>query len=844
VIVEAIAAEDIGKLPDTSIAESLARLPGLTTQRINSRAQGIVIRGLTGDFSTALLNGRQQVSTSGDRSVEFDQYPAELLTGVTVYKTSTASLIGQGLAGTINMQTIRPLALDDRLIAVNAFYQKVDLGKLNPDSNDTGYRYTLNYADQFADDTLGIAIGYSYTDQAGQGEQFEAWGYPTTGDGEFVIGGMKPFIRSSQFERASILGVVEYRPSENFHVTADLFVSDFKETQLLRGVEVPLLWSASQLQPGYTIDNGLVTQGVYNNVFMVMRNDEVWRNADVMNIGVNMRFGDGEGWVYEIDLSRSYMERDDNVLETYSGFGSNLVGTPDSVAFEMTGIGIQLTPSLDYTDASQIRLASPQGWGGNRVPGGQVGFFKGPRAEDELLQYMAKAYKDFDGGMLSKLEFGVAYTDREKFEIDVAPGGFEGWFLALPGGATSAPLPPSVGITDLSFIGMTGGQYSYNARALWESGYYETVVNDDVNLLANNYDVAEKITTIYAMADFQREIGGRILAGNVGVQAVHSKQTSEGLAANGTGVVPVSGDHSYWDIVPSLNLNFNLTENQVIRFSIARQLARQEMVDFRSNSTYGFNEQLALSTDPQNSPWSGGGGNPELEPWRSNSIDLTYERYFADGAGYFAVNLFYKDLVSYTYNENTLTDFTGFDTNSDVEPLIFEGFRNIPVNGDGGKLQGLEATLSIPGEKLLEALTGFGLIVSASFTDSSIEPSPGNTQPIPGLSEQVINATLYYERAGFSARVSQRYRSDYRGDISTFGPRGENFRTLASETVIDAQIGYSFQEGSPLEGLSITLQGSNLTDEPLFGFDNEDERLVRNYQEWGAEYQLGVSYKF
>jgi len=208
VIVEAIVAEDIGKLPDTSIAESLARLPGLTTQRINSRAQGIVIRGLTGDFSTALLNGRQQVSTSGDRSVEFDQYPAELLNGVTVYKTSTASLIGQGLAGTINMQTIRPLALDKRLLAANFFYQMVDLGKLNPDSDDTGYRYSLNYADQFLDNTLGIAFGYSNVSQAGQGEQYEAWGYPTTGDGDFVIGGMKPFIRASKLERSSYMGVV------------------------------------------------------------------------------------------------------------------------------------------------------------------------------------------------------------------------------------------------------------------------------------------------------------------------------------------------------------------------------------------------------------------------------------------------------------------------------------------------------------------------------------------------------------------------------------------------------------------------------------------------------------
>ena len=116
-ISEVVAAEDIGKLPDVSIAESLTRLPGLTTQRLNGRAQAIVIRGLNGDFSTALLNGREQVSAGAGRSVEFDQYPAELLSGVQVYKSTDASLVGQGLAGTVDMQTVRPLAHGRRTVA-------------------------------------------------------------------------------------------------------------------------------------------------------------------------------------------------------------------------------------------------------------------------------------------------------------------------------------------------------------------------------------------------------------------------------------------------------------------------------------------------------------------------------------------------------------------------------------------------------------------------------------------------------------------------------------------------------------------------------------------------------
>src|SRR3954470_18673653 len=97
-IVEAISAEDIGKLPDVSIAESIARLPGLAAQRVGGRAQVISVRGLSPDFSTTLLNGREQVSTGDNRSVEFDQYPSELISGVTVYKSTDAGLVGQGLS--------------------------------------------------------------------------------------------------------------------------------------------------------------------------------------------------------------------------------------------------------------------------------------------------------------------------------------------------------------------------------------------------------------------------------------------------------------------------------------------------------------------------------------------------------------------------------------------------------------------------------------------------------------------------------------------------------------------------------------------------------------------------
>ena len=163
-IVEAISAEDIGKLPDTSIAESISRLPGLTSQRAEGRASAISLRGTDPGFTTALLNGREQVSTGDNRSVEFDQYPSELLSSVVVYKTPDSQLAAQGLAGTIDLRTIRPLDYGGDAIALNLRGEQNSNDNLGADSDDRGYRASFSFIDQFMDGRFGIAFGYAHLD--------------------------------------------------------------------------------------------------------------------------------------------------------------------------------------------------------------------------------------------------------------------------------------------------------------------------------------------------------------------------------------------------------------------------------------------------------------------------------------------------------------------------------------------------------------------------------------------------------------------------------------------------------------------------------------------------------
>ena len=230
-IVESVSAEDIGKLPDSSIGESIARLPGLTSQRLNGRANVIAIRGFGPDFSQTLLNGREQTTTSDNRSVELDQYPSEIVNQVVVYKSPTASLVGQGLVGTVDIRTVRPLETSKQVLAIGARGSYADLGKLNAGSNDLGYRVNAAFVDQFADDTIGLSLAASYVNEPYQLQEFNAWGYAGAGTdaSPSVIGGSKSFVTSTELKRFGVNGTLQYQAAPTIIVTLDGFYSNFND---------------------------------------------------------------------------------------------------------------------------------------------------------------------------------------------------------------------------------------------------------------------------------------------------------------------------------------------------------------------------------------------------------------------------------------------------------------------------------------------------------------------------------------------------------------------------------------------------------------------------------------
>ena len=891
-IVEALSAEDIGKLPDTSIAESIARLPGLAGERRNGRTSGISVRGFNENYVGTTLNGRELLGMGDNRGVEFDLYPTEIVSNILVYKTPEAGLMTQGIGGTVDIQTVSPLSAQ-KTVTINGTYEANQEEAGNPDFDNEGHRLSFNYVDQFADDTLGVALVIADMESPRQEQYFRGWGYADANpdnaaegvevpEGTVILGGHDSFTRSAMLERTSVAGVIEYAPTDNLKVQFDALYIDFEENDARRGVEEG---GAEWGTGAYTItgvEDGLVTSGYYDGFLSVIRNDSRQQKSELTTFGLNVEYIINDDWTATLDVSSGEVDKRITDVESYSGVGrAGIDGrplTPRSWSMTSSGAVYSDHPTLDsvdLADPSSIYLAGPQAWGGSLAPveafqgvegfgpdTAQDGFVNEP-VFNETLDAVRLDLKGFvEWGIFSQLTAGVNYQTREKSKDN------NGFFLTAPSWPNQELVPNPIGTADLSHIGIDG-VLAYDGLGLYRSGYYTLT---DAELFENGrrgdtYTIEEDILTAYAKLDIDTEIGDVLVFGNIGLQVVSVDQTGSGFNTTTgptgfTSAVAVSDSDSYTDVLPTLNLSFEIAENQFIRTALGKVISRPRMDDMRPNNTvsFTFNDQQIISENVANGPWSASAGNARLRPLEANQFDIAYENYFAD-SGYFAASFFYKDLTNWHVAGQTVGDFSesyieGFhqtsgqtDINGDdvldesdiVPPATFDGIVSFREDGLEGFVRGWELQGSIPFDIVHESLEGFGVFASATFLDGELD----NGDSVPGLSEETYSLTAFYESNGFEVRVSATKRDAFATETRATSLALAQIEDNGVKQ-IDAQIGYDFSESGIeyLEGLRVTLQGQNLTDEPTVRVNPGDNRQITEYQSYGRNFLLGFNYTF
>lgn len=907
-IVEAVSAEDIGKLPDASVAESLARLPGLTGQRgTDGRVNVISIRGLSPAFAGALLNGREVVSSNDGRAVEYDQFPSELIGSATVYKTPNAALIGQGLSGTVDLKARRPLDSDGRQVALNLRLEENSLGTQVPGvASPIGGRFSASYINQNADKTFGWAIGFAHLAQTTQLHILELDNYGDYTPYGLPIAGTVPslyqapsvtwgpvsqamlpmFWTGSQSTKSNtrdgLMAVFEYAPNSDFHSELDLYYSKFDthevggkltENMFASWGEFYGLGVLNTLSDVDTVQIGKNTYAIRGHASALPTTTTNWdtrRKDNILAVGWNTSFNIGNDWQLVTDLSWSKDKRDEKYQEVYAGPWDPVRNTWAYGAFDwnipVDGSGQSVTPTDPnfLSDPNRIHFGDVVGF--DYVPGEPrwTGVIRTPHVEDEIKTFRLSASRGGDG-WISKFNVGVNYTQRDKSVESnenrlLMPLDAQGHVIRdIPAGAVLSPF-------DMSWMGVNSF-IRLDVPYLVKSGFLITKPAV-LGLKANDSFVHEKIWTVYAMIDIDTMLGQVPIRGNFGVQAVHTKQGAEGWQYRGNEdnvdfnlLVRKKGETTYNDFLPSLNLVAEFKPDFIARMGIGVATARPQINDLRAGSS---TPTVDIKPGPNQGKWSTSyAGNPYLKPWKAVAFDLSIEKYFGTRS-YISLAAFRKNLINYITYGISAIDNSDIPLPANAPPGFVAdkyGPSFQPLNGNGGRIEGYEAAAALEGGLLWNKLDGFGLVVSASKLNSSIRDQkvdqntnqviPGSKTSINGLSGISNSATVYYEKHGFSIRLSQRYRSPFTATTRDIFFRPTT-RQQGKDKVVDFQADYSFPEGSAFKGMTLLLQAYNVTNSKARSYKTpgnwdvpDPTQLVPNYTyEFGRVVLFGVNYRF
>jgi len=883
-IVDVVTADDIAGLPDVSIAESLARLPGVTSQRTGGQASAINIRGLSQDLVSATLNGREQVATSGNRVIEFDQYPSELISQAAVYKTPLASHIEGGIAGKVELKTVRPLDnSDDFRATVNLRGLYNDRASESPDVSSYGYRVSGSVQAKLLDDTLGVAVGYARLYQPNVATRFVQFDFPLPGtngspsvdlnrDGtlDSLNFGFEGIQFGGRETRDAAIGVIQWEPTSSLRILIDGYYSRFKSDVARRGFRVVSPQSGDNQFIDPVISNnaligGRVVNQVGSNGFgfglgTELVNQDESRRDELYTIGGNIAYDISDRVTLAFDLGYS------RGTSFFNNSGINLrpfVNTPTGLrrADSIPGL-ISVDSQLNGTSLPTIRSISSDFTDLTAAGGGFLldGQFLVPQSDsDELYASAVDLSISFDeSNFLDALRFGFRYADRRgdrrvtsfnTFSIPGSPlevpanlitrAGFSGGFARA-------------GLPDFASVDIDGAFNLAFGNTLGVRQPTDQIAFDFT--IDQSFRIDEETYAGYAQLDFDTQLGGLRFHGNIGGRYIRTDQSSlvffadPNLVDNPATPPParenrrfVTRGDTFNDFLPSANLILELSERDVLRASYSRQISRPRFFELRGS--------ISVNTGSDGNT-SGGGGNPELSPYRANQFDLSYEHYFGN-TGVIAIGAFYKDLESFIIN-GTIPQFN-FAANGVTPPPIpgtnipgnAVGSFSSPINGDGGYVYGIEFQFSKTFVELPAPFDGLGVQINYAYSQSDLE-FPSSTSgasinlPLPGLSEHVFNPTVFYEKNGFGARLSTRHRSSF---VSPQIGISELILTSAKETVMDAQLSYQFSETTFLQGLKLIAQVNNLTDEPTRTFFGNVAQ-TGTIQNFGRTFFLGATYEF
>ena len=836
VIADIISAEDIGKFPDKNVAEALQRVPGIVINRVFGEGERVSLRGTAPNLTKTLVNGHNIATAdwfiedqlAATRSFNYLTLPAEIVGQLDVYKSGQADVEEGGIGGTINVHTRHPLDLPRW--SLNASIQGVYTERSDKfDPQASGLVSWKNEAE-----TFGVLLGGVYQKRRIRRDGVEVLGYQTATSTGGQTAQVASLIGSALFqqERERYGGNVElqFKPSDQLEVIATGLYSRFNAANFNQNY---LAWTANALGGGGTLSDATVEDGTFvkgtvtsTPTGRAVVYDAIYRDAYAEtwsgDLDVKYTF-DGGGLLH---LKGGYTKAKGETADQpfYEG------GAPGAFTFDLTG----RVPQVSFTG---VDPTNPAALAFDFASLHNVG----NRDEEKY------AYIDFEqplDGALSAIKIGAKYTDHDR----------EAFFFATTYGSFFVPLAATgCGGSPCTSADFAGGSLPGDfLQNIAEPGTLTNYFDIDTGKLQNilfgqpaanrarivnppeNYSINEKTYGGYIMA----KVGSADTSyhANIGLRVVRTEQTSRGnllgvpastpgaVTDNAFGVfLPVTVKRGYTDVLPAVNVWFDLNSQLVLRFGAGRTIARPDYTDIVPR----------VSLNP--GALTGDGGDPNVNRYESDDYNASLE-FYPDRQTIVAGAVYYKNIANYivnrtvqelfpvqttTPNLSRCTPAAGFGPDNPLYNCLFDINRR--SNGAGGHNFGAEFQLQ-------RRLFGpFGVVLNYTYSDAKSDTGDA----IPGNSKHALNATGYFENDWLSVRASYNYRSEFFINIDRASPLNQG-----ETDSLDASINLKVTDN-----ISLTADAVNLLNRKIFQYSGNETRFRALYDN-GRIFYAGARVKF
>ena len=790
-IVSIVDSDALGDFPDTTAAEAIRRLSGITVENDQGEGRYVSIRGLSGDLNSISVNGALVPAPEGGRKVMLDGLPTELLDSIEVYKTLTADQDADSIGGRIEFNTKRATSLKKTL-----FKAKFDTSYNDQSKNSDNPKIALTYGDMISD-SVGHIIGLTYASKQiityNNETGFPGW--TNDGAGKRLDDDWEMRYYDLTRERTGLTYDIDYMIDDQTAIFANFLYNNYEDNELRYKDEY------GSLKHGEVFSN-------YSEINRIRRDAEVRRRIETRDIRTAVIGAETvvSGWFTEIQFSHSYAEEDDtnniDVKFRSKRYDTDDCGGPCGYFYysDPKKVGLEFDSSVaPIWDTSMTVDAWEEDW--------------------SLIKDTEKAFKidmSKEGfsfmDMPTTVKYGFKYSQRTKERDRNA--------IEIEDGPATDLMQSQFNPSQISwpFAGQSMGPMA-NDSLLWP--LKGTFGGPDYSNVEQDYESDEDIMAIYLMGTMKAENAVIILGLRVEDTSYSTLGCNDGDIND-----PITASKDYTFVSPSINVKYFLDDQTIIRGAIWRALSRPG---------FGQASTVAEIQNENDGTFSGEMGNPDLEPYEANNFDLSLERYGDTGS--YSIGYFKKDIDNAIYPLVTAGTING---------IVFSELETY-VNTGPSDVSGFEMNVFQELEFLPEPFNGMFVSLNITKTDgeSTLDVDNGKvTFPFRKLSDRNSNLSIGYDQGKLDMRLSAVSRTpylDYLADEDSPGDVQEelsldNIRYTDDHTQYDFNLKYKINDN-----FSVKFDISNITDEPEFYYWGSPDRLSQ-YDIYGTTYSIGIRY--